>query len=79
MQQFIPFEDDWDLLAHLPPERLVPYRSGLVQRCLLPSSPTAGAGEEDHSPSRIEPNQSLTNRLCTDREIFEKAPKKSLL
>lgn len=30
MQQFVPFEDDWSVLATLRPEDLVPYRSGLV-------------------------------------------------
>lgn len=30
MQQFIPFEDDWDALEKLCPEALVPYRVGLV-------------------------------------------------
>ena len=31
MQQFIPFEDDWDALANLRPEDLVPYRVGMLQ------------------------------------------------
>lgn len=30
MQQFIPFEDDWDALENLRPEDLVPYRVGLL-------------------------------------------------
>jgi hypothetical protein len=30
MQQFIPFEDDWDALEKLCPEALVPYRVGFV-------------------------------------------------
>ncbi|GLQ98352.1 hypothetical protein [Dyella mobilis] len=30
MQQFIPFEDDWDALDKLRPEALIPYRVGLV-------------------------------------------------
>ena len=31
MQQFIPFEDDWDALAHLRLEDLVPYRVGMLR------------------------------------------------
>lgn len=30
MQQFIPFEDDWDALEQLRPDALIPYRVGLV-------------------------------------------------
>ncbi|GLQ89110.1 hypothetical protein [Dyella flagellata] len=30
MQQFIPFEDDWDALEKMHPEALIPYRVGLV-------------------------------------------------
>jgi hypothetical protein len=30
MQQFIPFEDDWDALKNLRPEDLIPYRVGLL-------------------------------------------------
>ena len=30
MQQFIPFEDDWDMLDAIRPEALIPYRVGLV-------------------------------------------------
>lgn len=30
MQQFIPFEDDWDALQNLRPEDLIPYRVGLL-------------------------------------------------
>lgn len=31
MQQFIPFDDDWDALATLRPEDLVPYRVGMLR------------------------------------------------
>lgn len=30
MRQFIPFEDDWDLLKTLSPHDLIPYRVGLL-------------------------------------------------
>ncbi len=30
MQQFIPFEDDWDVLENLRPEDLIPYRVGML-------------------------------------------------
>lgn len=29
MQQFIPFEDEWDMLDRLAPSQLIPYRIGL--------------------------------------------------
>ena len=32
VQQFIPFEDDWDTLASLRPEDLIPYRVGMLNR-----------------------------------------------
>lgn len=32
MQQFIPFEDDWDALENLRPESLVPYHVGVPCR-----------------------------------------------
>ncbi len=30
MQQFIPLEDEWDVLETLRPEDLIPYRAGLL-------------------------------------------------
>jgi len=30
MRQFIPFEDDWDVLENLRPEELIPYRVGML-------------------------------------------------
>ena len=35
MQQFIPFEDDWDALKNLRPEDFVPYRVGLAGKSIL--------------------------------------------
>ncbi len=32
MQQFIPFEDDWDALENLRPDMLVPYHVGVPCR-----------------------------------------------
>ena len=44
MQQFIPFEDDWDALEKLHPEALVPYRVGFVpmHEAAPPSADAAG-------------------------------------
>lgn len=45
MQQFIPFEDDWDALELLRPEALLPYRADLscVFRGDKPASPAIAA------------------------------------
>lgn len=32
MQQFIPFEDEWEMLERFDPSQLVPYRIGLPCR-----------------------------------------------
>jgi hypothetical protein len=43
MQQFIPFEDDWDALENLRPESLVPYHVGVLCRHdMAPAEPCAG-------------------------------------
>ncbi len=44
MQQFIPFEDDWDALEHLRPEDLIPYRSGLLPQPAGNAGSSAPAG-----------------------------------
>lgn len=44
MQQFIPFEDDWDALENLRPEDLIPYRSGLLPQPASTSGSGAPAG-----------------------------------
>ncbi|WP_114241808.1 hypothetical protein [Dyella sp. C9] len=45
MQQFIPFEDDWDALEQLRPEMLVPYHVGVPCRhdlaAAMPGAPLA--------------------------------------
>jgi hypothetical protein len=48
MQQFIPFEDDWDALEHLRPDSLIPYHVGVPCRhdlsvpsyCTVPTVPS---------------------------------------
>jgi hypothetical protein len=52
MQQFIPFEDDWDALENLRPETLIPYRVGYVPvhepaNRPSPSAPTVSPLEID--------------------------------
>jgi len=58
MQQFIPFEDDWDALENLRPEDLIPYRVGMldtpraaVQRT-APSSPSIFSASPALKPIR---------------------------
>jgi len=48
MQQFIPFEDDWDALEKMRPEALIPYQVGYVPmheaghpQADMPGKPTA--------------------------------------
>lgn len=46
MQQFIPFEDDWDALENLRPDMLVPYHVGVpclhdlaaANHCIMPTT-----------------------------------------
>ena len=40
MQQFIPFEDDWDALERVRPEDLVPYRVGLLPEQASTATPS---------------------------------------
>ncbi|BDU19935.1 hypothetical protein DYGSA30_13920 [Dyella sp. GSA-30] len=41
MQQFIPFEDEWDMLEKLLPESLIPYRVGVPCTHGLADTPAA--------------------------------------
>jgi len=43
MQQFIPFEDDWDALENLRPEALIPFRLSLLGPSELPAPRAAHA------------------------------------
>lgn len=57
MQQFIPFEDDWDALERLDPSRLVPYQVGLpCQRAAahrtVPISPSTVSSSPACAPIR---------------------------
>jgi hypothetical protein len=58
MQQFIPFEDDWDALESLRPEDLIPYRIGLLDRSgvvvqrTVPTSPSIFSSSVVLAPMR---------------------------
>ena len=58
MRQFIPFEDDWDVLASLRPEELIPYRVGMLNRSGLaaqrtgPMSPSILSSSPAFAPMR---------------------------
>jgi hypothetical protein len=43
VQQFIPFEDDWDALENLRPEDLIPYRIEFLDDVPYSTSPTSPA------------------------------------
>ena len=58
MQQFIPFEDDWDALENLRPEDLVPFNVGMlgdrgavIQRT-VPTSPSMFSTSPGRTPMR---------------------------
>lgn len=56
MQKFIPFEDDWDALASLRPEDLIPYRVGMLNdtdsgaQCTGPISPSIFSSSPTSTP-----------------------------
>ena len=58
MQQFIPFEDDWDALDNLRPQDLIPYRVGLLDNSrpdaqrTVPMSPSIFSSSPTRTPRR---------------------------
>ena len=58
MQQFIPFEDNWDALDQLDPSQLIPYRLGLAcerganVQCTAPMSPSISSLSPAVAPIR---------------------------
>jgi hypothetical protein len=50
MQQFIPFEDDWDILEKLRPEDLIPYRVGLLDEVTASARPVAQTASSPPRP-----------------------------
>lgn len=55
MQRFIPFEDDWDALANLCPEDLIPYRVGMLNAAVQrtdPRSPVTFSSSPRCTPMR---------------------------
>ncbi|GAB3787642.1 hypothetical protein GCM10028797_20720 [Dyella agri] len=62
MQQFIPFEDDWDMLDAIRPEALIPYRVGLAvspsgiraaAQSTAPSFPSIASVSPSRTPMRL--------------------------
>ena len=58
MKQFIPFEDEWDVLERLDPSRLIPFQLGLpcqhgaaAQRT-VPMSPSTVSSSPACAPMR---------------------------
>ncbi len=59
MQQFIPFEDEWDILERLSPESLIPYHVGIPCRhdladahCTAPIVPSIVSSSPTIAPMR---------------------------
>lgn len=54
MQQFIPFEDEWDMLDAICMEALIPYRVGLVvAHSTGPTSPSIASVSPPRTPIRL--------------------------
>lgn len=58
MQQFIPFEDDWDALEKMRPGDLIPFRvdllgsPGTATQCIVPVSPAIFSSSAAFAPMR---------------------------
>ena len=64
MQQFIPFEDDWDALENLRPEDLIPYRVGLLDR-----NEAAGSGRAAQSTLPMSPSTFNSSPICAPTRL----------
>jgi hypothetical protein len=54
MQQFIPFEDEWDMLDAVCMEALIPYRVGLVvAQSTGPTLPSIASVSPSRTPIRF--------------------------
>lgn len=62
MQQFIPFEDDWDAIASSHPDLLIPYRVGVpcahdlaaaAAHCAVPTAPSTVSSSPTDAPMRF--------------------------
>jgi hypothetical protein len=55
MQQFIPFEDEWDMLDAIRVEALIPYRVGLAvaAQSTVPTSPSIASVSPSRTPIRL--------------------------
>ena len=55
MQQFIPFEDEWDMLDAIHAEALIPYRVGLAvaAQSTDPVSPLIASTSPSRTPIRL--------------------------
>ena len=68
MQQFIPFEDEWDILDRLSPEDLIPYHVGVPCRhdlaandqCAGAAAESAASASPGSSPAPVPPGRPLT-------------------
>jgi len=60
MQQFVPFEDDWDALEQLHPASLIPFRVGVP--CAHDLAATA-----DHSTLPIAPSTTSSSPAAAPR------------